>query len=255
MLSLKNVSRTFNGGLAGFQNISLQSKKGEVIGLLGTSGCGKSTLLRVISGLDPDYSGAVEIDQEKIKAVHEKVGIIFQEPRLMPWLNVIDNIGFGVKQKTDKLSEAKAYIDLVGLAGSEKLYPKDLSGGMAQRVSIARALITNPEVLLLDEPFSALDAFTKMQLQDLLLNIWNQYRSSIFLVTHDIDEALYLCDRIFILRGQPGEVYKELTVDVQKPRTRGDEELAKMKGQILELLDLSKSEKGNQNEHNKVASK
>lgn len=244
MLSLKNVSRTFRDGSTGFKNISFNSKKGEIIGLLGTSGCGKSTLLRVLSGLDVDYTGAVKINEDLIKAVHEKVGIIFQEPRLMPWLNVVDNISFGLNAKKDKLKEGHAFVDLVGLTGFGEHFPKDLSGGMAQRVSIARSLITNPEVLLLDEPFSALDAFTKMQLQDLLLKIWHQYQASIVLVTHDIDEALYLCDRIFILRGQPGEVYKELLVPLSRPRSRGDEELAKMKATILDLLDLSQVEKG-----------
>jgi sulfonate transport system ATP-binding protein len=255
MLSLENVSRTFNEGSAGFKNISFKSEKGEIIGLLGTSGCGKSTLLRVLAGLDPQYTGAVKINEELIKAVHEKVGIIFQEPRLMPWLNVVDNVGFGLKETKDRAKEAQAFVDLVGLKGFGKHYPKDLSGGMAQRVSIARALITNPEVLLLDEPFSALDAFTKMQLQDLLLNIWFQYQSSIVLVTHDIDEALYLCDRIFILRGQPGEIYKELHIPITKPRSRGDEELAKMKANILDLLDLSQVEKGENHDNVKVTAK
>ncbi len=255
MLLLENVSRTFNEGSAGFKNISFKSKKGEIIGLLGTSGCGKSTLLRVLSGLDPQYTGAVKINEELIKAVHEKVGIIFQEPRLMPWLNVVDNVGFGLKETKDRAKEAQAFVDLVGLKGFGKHYPKDLSGGMAQRVSIARALITNPEVLLLDEPFSALDAFTKMQLQDLLLNIWFQYQSSIVLVTHDIDEALYLCDRIYILRGQPGEIHKELHVPITKPRSRGDEELAKMKATILDLLDLSQVDKGENHDNVKSTAK
>lgn len=257
LLSLKNVSRTFSEGSTGFKNISFTSEKGEIIGLLGTSGCGKSTLLRVLSGLDPEYTGAVKINDELIKAVHEKVGIIFQEPRLMPWLNVVDNVAFGLKVKKDKQKqkEAQDFVDLVGLHGFGNHFPKDLSGGMAQRVSIARALITNPEVLLLDEPFSALDAFTKMQLQDLLLKIWHQYQSSIVLVTHDIDEALYLCDRIFILRGQPGEIYKELHVPMTKPRSRGNEELAKMKANILDLLDLTQGEKGESHDNFKATAK
>jgi sulfonate transport system ATP-binding protein len=253
MLSLENVSRTFSGGSAGFKNISLASEQGEIIGLLGTSGCGKSTLLRVLSGLDSEYTGTVKINDSLIKAVHEKVGIIFQEPRLMPWLNVVDNVAFGLKAAKDKEKAAKDFVELVGLKGFEKHYPKDLSGGMAQRVSIARALVTNPEVLLLDEPFSALDAFTKMQLQDLLLNIWKQYKSNIVLVTHDIDEALYLCDRIFILRGQPGEVYKELRVPLAKPRARGDQELANLKDSILKLLDLTHDEEGEKNDNFKAA--
>ncbi|MFK4998308.1 ABC transporter ATP-binding protein [Bacillus sp. N9] len=130
-------------------------------------------------------------------------------------------------------------LELVGLEGFEKHFPKDLSGGMAQRTAIARSLITEPDVLLLDEPFSALDAFTKMQLQDLLLSIWKRTQATMMLVTHDIDEALYLCDRIFILRGQPGELYAEIKVELEKPRSRGDATLAKKKSEILRLLDLN----------------
>ena len=236
MLAVQNVSRTFSNGTAGFRNISFKTKQGEIIGVLGTSGCGKSTLLRVLSGLDPDYSGTVEISGDTIKSVHEKVGVIFQESRLMPWLTVLENISFGLKNDKQKNEKAIEYVKLVGLQGFENHYPKDISGGMAQRVSIARALITNPEVLLLDEPFSALDAFTKMQLQDLLLTIWDTYKSTMILVTHDIDEALYLCDRIVILKGQPGEIYQTIQIEDPKPRSRGDVKLAQLKAEILTLL-------------------
>ncbi|MBD7937905.1 ABC transporter ATP-binding protein [Cytobacillus sp. Sa5YUA1] len=237
MLSIERVSRTFSNGTTGFKNIELKVEQGEVIGILGTSGCGKSTLLRVLSGLDKQYDGRVVIDDETVHDVHKKIGMIFQEPRLMPWLKVHDNIGFGLQKKEQ--SKIAQYIKAVGLEGFENHYPKDLSGGMAQRVAIARALVTSPEILLLDEPFSALDAFTKMQLQDLLLNLWQTYQSTILLVTHDIDEALYLADRIIILRGQPGEVYQEIKIEKSKPRSRGDQDLAALKDEILQLLDLS----------------
>ncbi|WP_174732869.1 ABC transporter ATP-binding protein [Mesobacillus harenae] len=241
MLALENISRTFANGSAGFKNVSLEAEKGEVIGVLGTSGCGKSTLLRVLSGLDQEYTGHVKVNGNAIKSVHKDIGIIFQEPRLMPWLTALENIAFGLKGAAKKQKQAEEFTNLVGLAGFEGHYPKDLSGGMAQRVSIARSLITKPEILLLDEPFSALDAFTKMQLQDLLLSIWKQYQTTMVLVTHDIDEALYLCDRIIILRGQPGEVYKELTVQQPRPRSRGDAELARQKEEILSFLNLNKT--------------
>lgn len=240
-LALREVSRTFNGNTA-VQNINLEVEPGEIIGLLGTSGCGKSTLLRAISGLDPNYDGEIEINGTITKEIHDTTGFIFQEPRLLPWLNVLDNVTFGLTGKRkDKENRAIEYLDSVGLKGKESLYPRELSGGMAQRVAIARALVTSPEILLLDEPFSALDAFTKMQLQDLLLDVWEKYKSTVVLVTHDIDEATYLCDRVVILRGQPGEVEKEISIEQQRPRDRGNEELANLKSEILESLDLNKS--------------
>lgn len=243
MLAIENVTRTFENG-AGFRNIDLTVNEGEIIGILGTSGCGKSTLLRVLSGLDQGYKGTIKINDEVITSVHEKIGMVFQEARLMPWLNVIENVGFGlkVKDQSERKKKAQQLIQSVGLTGFENQYPKDLSGGMAQRVAIARALVSAPEILLLDEPFSALDAFTKMKLQDLLLSIWNEYKSTFVLVTHDIDEALYLCDRILILRGQPGIVYEELKIDAPRPRARGDLLLAQLKDKVLNLLDLSKQE-------------
>lgn len=239
-LALRDVSRTFNGVTA-VQNVNIEVRPGEIIGLLGTSGCGKSTLLRAISGLDPDYDGVIEINGTVTKDIHDTTGFIFQEPRLLPWLNVLDNVTFGLAgSRRDKENKAIEYLESVGLRGKEKLYPRELSGGMAQRVAIARALVTSPEILLLDEPFSALDAFTKMQLQDLLLDVWQKYQATIILVTHDIDEATYLCDRIFILRGQPGEVEKEIQINQKRPRDRGNEELAHLKSEILASLDLNK---------------
>lgn len=238
-LELKNVSRTFSGKTV-VQNISISVKPGEIIGLLGTSGCGKSTVLRAISGLDDGYDGEIGINGKKTKEVHDETGFIFQEPRLLPWLTVIENIIFGLKgKKQENLKRAKQYLANVGLSDCGHLYPRQLSGGMAQRVAIARALVTSPEILLLDEPFSALDAFTKMQLQDLLLDIWKMYQSTLVLVTHDVDEALYLCDRVIILRGQPGEIVKEITIDEKRPRQRGSRDLAELKTEILESLELN----------------
>ncbi len=240
MLTIQNAARTFADGTTGFQNINFTVQKGEIIGLLGTSGSGKSTLLRVLSGLDPHYKGNITIDNQKQESIFEKTGMIFQEPRLMPWLTVQENIAFGLGKQKDRKKKVSRFIHSVGLTGFENHYPKDLSGGMAQRVAIARALVTSPEILLLDEPFSALDAFTKMRLQDLLLFIWKEYQSTFIVVTHDIDEALYLCDRIFIMRGQPGEIYEEVMVNIPKPRSRGNLELTKLKEKILNYLDLSK---------------
>jgi sulfonate transport system ATP-binding protein len=241
MLQINRLKRTFNNNQAGFQNINFSVDKGEIIGILGTSGCGKSTLLRVLSGLDSNYEGKISS-----KDGNDNIGMMFQEPRLLPWLSVKDNISFGLEKEERKSNKYQTYLDLVGLTGFDNHYPKDLSGGMAQRTAIARALITDPEVLLLDEPFSALDAFTKMQLQDLLLSIWQKKQTTMLLVTHDIDEALYLCDRIFILKGQPGEVFAEVAVEKPKPRTRGDAYLSKQKAHILNLLNVEKKAAGDE---------
>ena len=239
-LVLNKVSRSFDG-VAAVKDVHLKVEKGEIVGLLGTSGCGKSTLLRTISGLDTGYDGVIEINEKASKQVNEETGFIFQEPRLLPWLNVLENVMFGLEGKrAEKLDKANHILQSVGLAGKENLYPKELSGGMAQRVAIARSLVTSPEILLLDEPFSALDAFTKMQLQDFLLDVWKKYHTTMILVTHDIDEALYLCDRVVILRGQPGEVVEELKVEEARPRNRGSEQLAQLKTNILTALDLNK---------------
>lgn len=237
-LKINNVGREFNGKKV-VQNISFEAAPGEIIGLLGKSGCGKSTVLRAVSGLDNDYEGTVEINGTVSSGVDKSTGFIFQEPRLMPWLNALENITFGLKgSKEEQQKLGRKYLTDVGLAAHEELYPKELSGGMAQRVAIARALITSPEVLLLDEPFSALDAFTKMQLQDLLLNIWREYNTTIVLVTHDIEEATYLCDKIVVLKDQPGTVGHELTLNEPRPRDRGSAELAAYKTEILGNLDL-----------------
>ncbi|WP_153463285.1 ABC transporter ATP-binding protein [Sediminibacillus terrae] len=238
-LQLERVGRTF-AGKAAVQDVSFRAEPGEIIGLLGTSGCGKSTLLRAISGLDTEFDGLIEINNKKVDDIQKTTGFMFQEPRLLPWLNVLDNVTFGLEgNREEKKKKAGRYLESVGLADSEKLYPKQLSGGMAQRVAIARALATSPEILLLDEPFSALDAFTKMQLQDLLLEVWRSYQSTMVLVTHDVDEAAYLCDRIIVLRGQPGKVEREITITEPRPRERGSSEQAAYKAEILASLDLT----------------
>ncbi|HLQ72836.1 MAG TPA: ABC transporter ATP-binding protein [Bacillota bacterium] len=240
VLQLEKVSRTFAGKTV-VKDISLSIKRGEIVGILGTSGCGKSTLLRAVSGIDLDYDGKISINNVSDKKIHDTTGFIFQEPRLFPWQTVLENVTFGLKvSKSEAKKLGKSYLQDVGLADSERLYPSQLSGGMAQRVAIARALATSPEVLLLDEPFSALDAFTKMQLQDLLLDIWQAHQTTMVLVTHDIDEALYLCDRVIILRGQPGEISDVYTIEKQRPRERGDKYLAQLKSEILEDLDLTR---------------
>ncbi|MBM6618879.1 ABC transporter ATP-binding protein [Bacillus suaedaesalsae] len=240
LVKVKKASRKFENGNVAFKDISFSTKEGEIIGLLGTSGCGKSTILRSISGLDQSYDGSILVENCEARECKETIGFMFQEPRLMPWLTVIENVQFGSKNVQHQ--KAEILVEQVGLKGFEKNYPKELSGGMAQRAAIARALMTSPRLLLLDEPFSALDAFTKIQLQDLLLSVWEKNKATMLLVTHDIDEALYLCDRLLVFRGQPGELCEEIKVKRKdNKRSRGDENLLKQKEQILSLLNVERS--------------
>jgi sulfonate transport system ATP-binding protein len=237
MLAIENLSKRFTNGFRALEDVSFQVYPGEVISLIGTSGCGKSTLLRIIAGLDTPTSGEVTIQQQPITAPHPDVGIIFQEPRLMPWLTVQDNVRFGRPAAPD--SSIAAILAKVGLSDFSGLLPRQLSGGMAQRVAIARALLTQPEILLLDEPFSALDAFTRTKLQDHLLQIWQDERPTLILVTHDVEEALVMSDRILVMRGNPGRLYQEVNIDLPRPRSRTDSQLQRYKAKLLNELDLS----------------
>ncbi len=237
-LMVNKVTRTFNDVTA-IKDINLSIHQGEIVCLLGKSGCGKSTLLRTLSGLDLDYKGVITYNNTPLTGVREEIGIIFQEPRLLPWLNVLDNIRFGLTSyEQETLNRVHRFVDYVGLKGKEKLYPKALSGGMSQRTAIARSLVTDPEVLLLDEPFSALDHFTKLELQDLLLKIQAKYNTTMVMVTHDIDEALYLADRIVILSSQPGTIKGIIDVNDGRPRDRTSPNLQQLKKDILLTLNV-----------------
>ncbi|QQN30018.1 ABC transporter ATP-binding protein [Pseudomonas syringae group genomosp. 3] len=207
-------------------NLSLQT--GEIVSLLGPSGCGKSTLLRIVAGLEQDFRGSVE-------RIQGKVAFVFQEPRLMPWLTVEQNIGFSDDNGYDRKWVSRL-IEEVGLSGFANALPKALSGGMAQRVAIARGLYSHPTILLLDEPFSAVDAFTRMKLQDLLLQLAERHAITLLLVTHDVDEALYLSDRVLVMGSRPGTITHELPVGLQTPRDRRDPLLARLKAEALTEL-------------------
>lgn len=240
---MRAISKRFRRGdeeLAVIEHLSLDVAEGEFLSLLGPSGCGKSTLLRLILGLDRSFSGDITIGEEHSDRVTRKAGIVFQEPRLLPWLTVKKNIMFGLRDlsRADASRRAQHYIELVGLAGFEDAYPKELSGGMAQRASLARTLARQPEVLLLDEPFGALDALTRMRLQDALLELWMHHRVTVLLVTHDIDEALYLSDRVAVLSNRPAQVKRIVTVQAARPRRRSDAYLASLRGEIMNELDV-----------------
>lgn len=219
-------------------DINFEVKKGEFICIVGGSGCGKSTLLRTLAGVDSDYEGEVNIDGEFIKKPSKNRGLVFQEHRLFPWLTVEQNVKFALDEgtKEEKEKKTKHCIDLVGLIGFEKAYPKALSGGMAQRANIARALVNNPPILFLDEPFGALDAFTKMQLQNELLSIKSKEGSTMMLVTHDIDEAVYLADRIIVLSDRPGTIKDIVSVNLPRPRNRNDYHFTEIRKKIYEYF-------------------
>ncbi len=217
------------------------SSLGEIVAVIGGSGCGKSTLLRAISGLDPASDGTVVLDGERITAPHEKIGIIFQEPRLLPWLKVADNVGFGLgdRPRAERVARVAMALRRVGLSDKAGVWPRELSGGQAQRVAIARALVPRPEVLLLDEPFSALDAFTRTDLQDHLLDLWADSKPTLILVTHDVDEAIVLADRVMVMCPRPGRIFEQIAVDLPRPRDRQSAAFDFVKRRVLAALDRS----------------
>jgi len=241
MLVLNNVGKTYPNGVHALERFSADISLGEIVAIIGGSGCGKSTLLRAIAGLDRATSGTVTLDNTVITAPHPKIGIIFQEPRLLPWLSVADNIGFGLSELPPALRREKVALALarVGLTEKASAWPRELSGGQAQRVAIARALVPQPEVLLLDEPFSALDAFTRRDLQDHLLDLWADTRPTLVLVTHDVDEAVVLADRVLVMRPRPGRLFEEIKINLARPRDRQSPLFDNFKRRVLTALDRS----------------
>lgn len=223
------------------ERIDLAVGEHEAVALVGTSGCGKTTLLRIVSGLERASDGQLTMWGDAVSGPRRDVGVVFQEPRLMPWLTVRDNVRLALLDLAPAAQDT-AIVELlrdVGLANFAEALPRQLSGGMAQRVAIARALARKPSALLLDEPFSALDSFTRVKLQDHLGALWEKSRFTLILVTHDIEEALTLSDRIIVMRGQPGRIYRELPVDLPRPRRRTAPEFQVMKEEVTRALDLS----------------
>jgi sulfonate transport system ATP-binding protein len=215
-------------------DVDLTVAPGEIVALVGASGCGKSTLLRIIAGLERDHEGRVSLAGEPITGPGLDRGVVFQEHRLLPWLDVEENVAFGVSSLPieDRRRTVAEHIALVGLTGFERAYPHQLSGGMAQRVAIARALATRPRVLLLDEPFGALDAFTRIQMQQEVLRIWQAERTTLVLVTHDIDEAVFLGDRVIVMGQRPGSIRSRFDVDLPRPRDRTSWDFASVRKAI-----------------------
>lgn len=222
---IQNLSLHLGQGKNRFQaldRVNFEIQPGEFICLLGPSGCGKSTLLGALAGHLPISSGALTVDNETIVEPHPDRGLVFQQHTLFPWKSVLENIAFGLKMKgvgkQNRIDQAKKMIDLVGLKGFEQKFPAELSGGMQQRVEIARVLINEPRILLMDEPFGALDAQTRLKMQMLLLDIWQEIQTSVLFITHDIDEALFLADRVLIMSHRPGRIIEEISLGFERPR-------------------------------------
>jgi sulfonate transport system ATP-binding protein len=241
MLTLEHLSKTYADGTRALADIALTVREGEIVAIIGGSGCGKTTLLRLIAGLDRASAGTIRLDREAITEPHPAVGLVFQEPRLLPWLSVADNVGFGLDgvPRAERTARVAHALEKVGLADYGGRWPRDLSGGQQQRVAIARAFVANPKVLLLDEPFSALDAFTRASLHEHLLALWEETRPTVVLVTHDVGEAVTLADRVVVMRPRPGRIDDELPLNLARPRDRTGLPFETATRRVLVALDQS----------------
>jgi ABC-type nitrate/sulfonate/bicarbonate transport system ATPase subunit len=222
--------------------VTLSVAAGELVSIVGPSGCGKSTLLRLAAGLDFPDAGELRVGGELITGPRAERGLVFQDPNLFPWLTVRRNIQAGLVARNllhEKRGEVDEFMRLVGLEEFANAYPHHLSGGMAQRVALARALINHPAVMLLDEPLGALDAFTRMRMQDEVLRLWQDRRTTTLLVTHDIDEAIYMSDRIVLMTPSPGRIERTIKVELDRPRQRNSADFLRLRGEILELLHFA----------------
>lgn len=245
-IEIKNLYIQLGSGDQAFeavQNVSVSIKPGEFVCLLGPSGCGKSTLLGALAGHLQPSGGSIHVDSLPLNGPHPERGLVFQQHTLFPWKTVMDNVAFGLKMKgilrAERHKRAGELLELVGLAGFEQHYPFQLSGGMQQRVEIARVLINHPKVMLMDEPFGALDAQTRMMMQQLLLDVWESIKTTIVFITHDIDEALFLADRILIMSPRPGRIIEQTVLEFvrpRKPELLTSDRFIQLKRHCLELL-------------------
>ena len=238
MLNIQNVAKRYPNGTLALDGPSLAVEQSEILALVGGSGCGKSTLLRLISGLDHPTGGTIDLDGAPVRQPRAEIGMVFQEPRLMPWLTIDQNVAFGIRhlpaaEQKKRVVEALARVGLAAYAGH---WPRELSGGQAPRVALARARVGRPKALLLDEPYSALDALTRNDLQEHLLDLWADDRPTLILVTHDIEEALFLADRIVVMRPNPGRILSEFRPPLARPRDRLSGEFLDWKNRLLAEL-------------------
>jgi sulfonate transport system ATP-binding protein len=240
-LAIEGLSKTYADGTEALRDMHIVARSGDIVAILGGSGCGKTTLLRLTAGLDRPSAGTIAIDGQPIEGTHPAISAVFQEPRLLPWLTVARNIAFGGRRITgpERQRRVANLLERIGLAGYGGRWPKDLSGGQQQRVAIARALIGRPEILLLDEPFSALDGFTRGSLHELLLDLWRELRPTILIVTHDVDEAVFLADRVVLMRPRPGRVHETMTIGLPRPRNKLASEYDIARRNVLRGIDRS----------------
>jgi ABC-type nitrate/sulfonate/bicarbonate transport system ATPase subunit len=243
LVEMKKVRKTFprNDGtdIAVLDGIDLAFESAEFACLIGPSGCGKSTLLRLIAGLTQQDSGTISLDGAEVTKPGCERGLVFQDPTLFPWMTVYENIAYGLRSRGVYKTEKRHIPDffrLVGLEGFEKSHPHHLSGGMAQRAALARALVNRPKVLLLDEPLGALDAFTRMLMQDEILSIWQKQRMTTVMVTHDVDEAIYMATRIIVMSTRPAKIERIFKVEKEHPRQRDDGDFLELRAEILRVL-------------------
>lgn len=248
-LILNNISKSFartdtNKITTALSNINLKIEDGEFISIVGPSGCGKSTILRLIAGLIIPTTGEITLNDTLVEGTSPNRGMAFQKPTLFPWLTVEDNISFGLRMQNkvyDK-SAVNNMIDMIGLSEFKKSYPHQLSGGMAQRVSLARTMINKPDVFLLDEPLGALDAFTRMNMQDELIDMWQKNKNIMIMVTHDIDEAIYMGNRVLVMAPRPGRIVEDISIELDYPRNRNSKKFLSYRTKIMEMLNFGKSE-------------
>jgi NitT/TauT family transport system ATP-binding protein/sulfonate transport system ATP-binding protein len=249
LLEIQHIDRTYidanDNTVEALRDVSLTVRRGEFISIIGPSGCGKTTLLRLIAGLDTPEAGVLTLDGQEITGPSPHRGYVFQQSSLFPWLTVEKNIASGLKIRglyEEQKEEVAKYIDLIGLTGFEKSFPHQISGGMAQRVAIARALINRPDALLLDEPMGALDSFTRADIQEKLLELWQRDKTTMILVTHDVDESIYLSDRIVIMTPRPGKISEIMEIQLPHPRHRGGTEFLGLRRDILGKLHLASAQ-------------
>ena len=245
-LEFNNVSKSFirsdsNSITNALDDINFEIHDGEFVSIVGPSGCGKSTILRLIAGLIFPTTGEILLDDKEIVGPSSERGMVFQKSTLFPWLTVGENVGFsGELKNKEKISQEtiENMLNKVGLFDFKNSYPSNLSGGMAQRVSLIRTLINKPEVLLLDEPLGALDAFTRMNMQDEILKLWNEEKNMTIMVTHDVDEAVYMSTKVIVMEPRPGRVKKIVPIDLEYPRKRTSKEFTDYRNELLETLDI-----------------